>query len=60
MYTTTTDTPMDVRRAIRKMRRLALAFHGSELRLLERAERCAKVVHVAPARTSDQKVSVQA
>ncbi len=54
------ETPMDVRRALRKMRRLALAFHGSELRLLDRTERCAKVVRVPHVRRADEKVGAQA
>jgi hypothetical protein len=51
---------MDVRRTLRKMRRLALAFHGSELRLLDRTERRAKVVHVAPTSRPEAKVGAQA
>jgi hypothetical protein len=60
MSTFGNETSIEVRRALRKMRRLALAFHGSELRLLDRTERCAKVVHVAPARRTEAKVGAQA
>jgi hypothetical protein len=42
------------------MGRLALAFHGSELRLLDRADRRAKVVHTTPARPVREKVAAQA
>ena len=51
---------LEVRQALRKMRRLALAFHGSELRLLDRGERRAKVLHTAPARPAREKVAAQA
>ena len=54
------EPSIEVRRTVRKMRRLALAFHGSELRLLDRTERRAKVVHVAPARKTEAKVGAQA
>ena len=60
MTTLGNETQMDLRRTLRKMRRLALAFHGSELRLLDRAQRCAPVVHVAPARRPQAKVGAQA
>lgn len=47
----TSGDSLEVRQALRRMRRLALAFHGSELRLLNRSERKAKVVqHTAPPR----------
>ena len=55
------ETPREVRQALRKMRRLALAFHGSELRLLDRRERCAKVVQQATqVRTTREKIAAQA
>ena len=61
MSTLGNETQIDVRRALLKMRRLALAFHGSELRLMDRGERRAKVIqHTGPARTIREKVAAQA
>jgi len=60
MSTLGNETQMELRRTLRKMRRLALAFHGSELRLLDRKERCAPVVHVAATRRPQAKVGAQA
>ena len=60
MFTMANDTELEVRQVLRRMRRLALAFHGSELRLLNKDERRAKVVHVAPVRESREKVAAQA
>jgi hypothetical protein len=44
MSTTVKEMPADLRETLRAIRRLALAFHGSELRLTDRTERDAKVL----------------
>jgi len=68
MFTMANDTELEVRQVLRRMRRLALAFHGSEQRLQDRAAtgefgRQAKVVHAVRTRTSgleQQKIAAQA
>jgi hypothetical protein len=51
---------MEVRQALRRMRRLALAFHGSEQRLRDRGEQGANVVRANKARTVRDKARVDA
>ena len=60
MSTTEKDMPADLRNTLRTMRRLAVAFHGSELRLVERTEHGAETACVAAATRRDAKVLVQA
>jgi hypothetical protein len=57
----TSGTTPELREILRKMRRLALAFHGSELRLLDRSERRAvDVQRDREPRPTREKVAAQA
>jgi hypothetical protein len=57
----TSGTTPELRETLRKMRRLALAFHGSELRLLDRSERRTVVVQRdREQRPTREKVAAQA
>jgi hypothetical protein len=56
----TSGNSLEVRQALRRMRRLALAFHGSELRLRDRREQSTNVVRANKARTVRDKARVGA